>query len=129
MTLRDLNVSRRAALSAVTPTPQSDCMQYIRRLRRDIERLPAYPSLCLVVAPLAVVEPLKLATIFIAGSGHWITGAIGMLCAYAVSLFVTHWLFAIVKPKLLTLPWFVAVWKWLVTVWHRVLRAANYAFG
>jgi hypothetical protein len=82
-----------------------------------------------VAVPLAVVEPLKLATLFIAGSGHWITGAISMLCAYAVSLFITHWLFAIVKPKLLTLPWFAAIWKWLITVWQGMLRAASHAFG
>jgi hypothetical protein len=83
---------------------------------------PPYPSLVLAAVPLAVVEPLKLATIFIIGKGHWITGAIAMLCAYAVSLFVTHRLFAIVKPKLLTLPWFAAMWKRLVAVWNAVRK-------
>jgi len=109
--------------------PRSNRIPFIRRLRRRIERFPAYSSLVLVAVPLAVVEPLKLATLFIAGSGHWITGAISMLCAYAVSLFITHWLFAIVKPKLLTLPWFAAIWKWLITVWQGMLRAASHAFG
>jgi hypothetical protein len=54
--------------------------------------------------PLAVIEPLKLATIFIAGEGHWITSGLVKLFAYAVSLFLTHWLFVVVKSKLLTLP-------------------------
>lgn len=66
---------------------------------------------------MAVVEPLKLATLFIAGDGHWITSGLLMLFAYAVSLFVTHWLFGIVKPKLLTLPWFARAWAASVTVW------------
>jgi hypothetical protein len=82
----------------------------LRRLRRQIERLRPYPALFLVVGPLAVVEPLKLATLFIAGEGHWITSGLVMLFAYAVSLFATHWLFVIVKPKLLTLPWFARLW-------------------
>src|SRR5262249_31911335 len=51
---------------------------------------------------------------FKAGEGHWITSALVMLFAYAVSLFVTHWLFVVVKPKLLTLPWFARAWSWFV---------------
>jgi hypothetical protein len=69
-----------------------------------------------------VVEPLKLATIFIAGEGHWITSGLVMLFAYAVSLFLTHWLFAVVKPKLLTLPWFGRAWAWITTVRHKGWR-------
>ena len=88
-------------------------------LRRRIERLRPYPSLLLVAVPLAVVEPLKVAIVFFAGSGHWITGTIAMICAYAVSLFVTHWLFRIVRPKLLRLPWFAAFWTWLIAVRRR----------
>jgi hypothetical protein len=65
--------------------------QRLRRLRRQIERLPPYPALMILAVPLAVVEPLKLATIFIASEGHWITGGLVMLLAYAVSLFVTEW--------------------------------------
>jgi hypothetical protein len=55
-----------------------------------------------LAGPLAVVEPLKLATVFIAGEGHWSMSGLVMLFAYAVSLFVTHWLFVVVKPKFLT---------------------------
>ena len=76
-------------------------MRLLRLPRRRIERLGPYPSLFLVAVPLAVVEPLKVAIVFFAGSGHWITGTIAMICAYAVSLFVTHWLFRVVRPKLL----------------------------
>ena len=90
----------------------------MRLPREAIERLPPYPSLVLVAVPLAIVEPLKLAVLFIAGEGHWIAGAIVMICAYAVSLFVTERLFVIVKPKLLELPWFAMGWKYFVA-WRR----------
>jgi hypothetical protein len=89
-------------------------MQVLRPLRRRIERLGPYPALLIVAVPLAVVEPLKLGLLFVLGSGHWVTGAIAMLCAYAVSLFVAHWVFEIVKPKLLKLPWFARLWRWFV---------------
>jgi hypothetical protein len=94
-------------------------MRYLRRLRRWIERFGPYPSLFLLIIPLAIVEPLKLATLFIAGDGHWLTGLITLLCAYAVSLFITHWLFGVVKPKLLKLRWFAACWAWLAAKWGR----------
>lgn len=90
--------------------------QRLARWRRRIGRLRPYPALLLLAGPLAVVEPLKLATVFIAGKGHRITSGLVMLFAYAVSLFVTHWLFGVVKPKLLTLPWFARAWGWFVTV-------------
>jgi hypothetical protein len=96
--------------------------QHLRRLRQQIERLPPYLALFILVAPLAVVEPLKLVTVFIAGEGRWITGGLVMLCAYAVSLFVTHWLFVVVKPKLLTLPWFARAWARVVAVRDRAWR-------
>jgi hypothetical protein len=96
--------------------------QRLRRLRRQIERLPPYPALLILVVPLAVVEPLKLATIFIAGEGHWITGGVVMLFSYAISLFVTHWLFVVVKPKLISLPWFARAWGWFVAVRDKTWR-------
>jgi len=85
----------------LAPNPR----QHLRRLRRQIERLPPY-LLFILAAPPAVVEPLKFATVFIAGEGHWFTDGLVTVFAYAVNLFVTHWLYVVVKPKLLTLPWF-----------------------
>ena len=91
-------------------------MRILRHLRRQIERLPPYPALILIAVPLAVAEPLKLATLFIVGKGHWIIGVVAMICAYAISLFVTERLFQIVKPKLLTLRWFKTLWTWFIAV-------------
>jgi hypothetical protein len=100
--------------------------QRLRRLRRQVERLPPYPALLILAGPLAVVEPLKLATVFIAGEGRWITSGLVLLFAYAVSLFLTHWLFVIVKPKLLMLPWFARAWASFVSLRRKAWRwAAN----
>jgi hypothetical protein len=94
----------------------------LSRFRAHIKRLPPYPALVMLAVPLAVAEPLKLVTVFIAGAGHWIVGLGAMLFAYAVSLFVTHWLFVLVKPQLLTLPWFARTWALFVALrnrfWH-----------
>jgi hypothetical protein len=90
------------------------------RMRHRIERLGPYQSLVLLAVPTSVVEPLKLAAVAIAGEGHWITGTLAILAAYAGSLLVVERLFAIVKPKLMTLNWFGRLWTWLTGL--RVLR-------
>lgn len=76
------------------------------RLRHSIERLGPYPSLLLLAVPTAIVEPLKLIAVAIAGDGHWVTGTAMIVAAYATSLLLVERLFVIVKPKLLKLRWF-----------------------
>jgi hypothetical protein len=92
--------------------------------RKAIARLRPFPSLLLLAVPLAVVEPLKLTAVFLAGDGHFITGTVVIVCAYAVSLFLTERLFVIVRPKLMKLSWFAAIWRPFVRVRNRALRWA-----
>jgi hypothetical protein len=67
-----------------------------------------------LAVPTAIIEPLKLLALVVAGSGHWIGGTLAIVCAYALSLLAVERLFLIVKPKLLTLAWFAAFWNWFV---------------
>jgi hypothetical protein len=92
------------------------------KARNYIRNFSPYSCLLLLGAPLAIVEPLKLAAIFIFGTGHWITGSLVMLLAYSVSLLVVERLFKIVKPKLLTLRWFVVIWTWFVATRDKAFR-------
>jgi hypothetical protein len=115
-----MNLCRLLELIPQHPPSAKHAMRLLRTPRRRIERLGPYPSLLLVAVPLAVVEPLKVAIVFFAGRGHWITGTIAMICAYAVSLFITHWLFRVVRPKLLRLRWFAALWTWATAVRRQV---------
>ena len=62
----------------------------------------------------------KFGAVAIAGEGHWITGTLVILAAYAGSLLLVERLFAIVKPKLMTLSWFARLWTWLTSL--RVVR-------
>jgi hypothetical protein len=90
-------------------------------LRDRVERLGPYPSLFLLALPACTVEPLKLVAVAVAGEGHWLTGIAMIIVCYAVSLLVVERLFVIVKPKLLTLPWFAQLWEWFVSVRVRVV--------
>ena len=85
-------------------------------LHSPLNRLGPYQALLTLAVPLAIVEPLKLVALFVVGGGHFIAGVLVMICAYAGSLFITERLFVVLKPKLLTLPWFAFAWRWFVTV-------------
>jgi hypothetical protein len=39
-----------------------------------------------------------------------------IVIAYAASLLLIERLFMIVKPKLLTLPWFARLWDWFIAL-------------
>jgi hypothetical protein len=93
-------------------------------LRHRIERLGPHLSLVLLAAPSSLIEPLKLAALAVAGKGHWITGTVMVVAAYAGSLLIVERLFRIVRPKLLTLPWFARIWVRVgelgrKTIWFR----------
>ncbi len=90
------------------------------RIRHRIEGLGPYQSLLLLAVPTSIVEPLKFVAVAIAGEGHWVTGTLVILAAYAASLLLVERLFKIVKPKLMRLSWFASLWTWLVSL--RVVR-------
>ena len=103
-------------MASMTDRPPRHTQGFLPRLRRYIERLGPYQSLVLLLIPTSLVEPLKLIAVAVAGEGHWITGTVMIGAAYAASLLLVDRLFVMVKPKLLTLPWFARLWRWFVAV-------------
>jgi hypothetical protein len=100
------------------------------KIRHLIEGLGPYQSLLLLAVSTSIVEPLKLVAVTIAGEGHWVTGALVIVAAYAASLLVVERVFAIVKPKLMTLTWFARFWTWLVSLrvirWLKAVKEARF---
>jgi len=96
--------------------------QSLQIVRRSIEGLGSYQSLALLAVPVSLVEPLKLVAVFVAGKGHWITGTVMIILAYAASLLVVERLFVIVKPKLLKLRWFARLWSWFIVQRSKLAR-------
>src|SRR5437588_12844183 len=95
-------------------------MTRLAGVRRRLQRLGPYPSLALLVVPVALVEPLKLIALLVAGKGHWLTGTGMIIAAYAASLLVVERLFRTVLPKLLTLAWFAKLWARFVAVRNKL---------
>ena len=85
-------------------------MTALASARRHIQQLGPYQSLVLMLLPILLVEPLKIVALFVAGSGHWLTGTGMMIAAYAVSLVFVERLFKVVKSKLMIMNWFANMW-------------------
>ena len=100
-------------------------MTLLAGVRRRIQRLGPYQSMVLLVIPLAVVKPLKFASLFVAGKGHWLTGTGMIVAAYAVSLLIVERLFRIVRPKLTTLGWFAKLWEYYVALRNRIVPSSS----
>jgi hypothetical protein len=93
-----------------------------KRLRKAIGKLGPYQSLAVLAVPLCIVEPAKLAALAIAGEGHWFTGTVVILTAYAASLLGVERLFAIVKPKLMKIGWFARLWSWVIAIRDKLTK-------
>jgi hypothetical protein len=99
-------------------------MSALSRIRRRIQKLGPYQSFILILLPLLLVEPLKLAALVIAGKGHWLAGTGIIIGAYATSLLCVERLFRVLKPKLLMMRWFAKGWTWF-----SALREKTIAWG
>ena len=77
--------------------------------RRKIQQFGPYKCLALLLVPLLIVEPLKIAGIAFVSGGHWAAGACIIIGAYAASLLVVDRLFRVAKSKLMTLNWFAGL--------------------
>ena len=100
-------------------------MTFSAKARRRIQKISPYLSLLVLLVPLLLVEPLKIAALFVVGKGHWITGTGILVAAYIVSLMFVERLFRVLKPKLLMLPWFAQLWRWYEMARNKAIAAVT----
>jgi hypothetical protein len=99
-------------------------LHFMRSLRAWLAALGPYPALLLLAVPFLVLEPLKLLAVYWTATGHVVTGTVALLALHGASLLSTERLFAVLKPKLLTIRWFATVWGRIEAVRDAVMRWA-----
>ena len=97
--------------------------------RRRIRRIGPYTATLIVLVPLMIIEPLKLVAVAIAGAGHWFTGTIVLIAAYAGSLFVVERLFRLLKPNIMRAPMLARAWARFVMLRGRALNYLQQLFA
>jgi len=100
-------------------------MTFLAMARRRLQKFGPYQSLAILLVPLLIVEPLKVAGLAFTGLGHWFTGACMIIGGYAAGALLIDRLFRVGKSKLYTLPWCFALATWAqakLATWKRKLR-------
>ncbi|WP_376959383.1 hypothetical protein ABNQ39_05390 [Azospirillum sp. A26] len=91
------------------------------RFGQWVAGLGPYPSLVLVLVPLALLEPAKPVGAWLFATGRPMAGAAVIIGAELVKITLVERLFHIAKPKLLTIGWFA--WGYVrVTAWLAWLK-------
>lgn len=68
---------------------------------------------------------VEVVAVAIPEKGHWIAGMTMVVTCYLLSLVLLGRLFVIVKSKLLTIPWFVKIWKAILACAHGLPRRSD----
>ncbi|MFY8040141.1 MAG: hypothetical protein ACOVN4_10820 [Bosea sp. (in: a-proteobacteria)] len=75
-------------------------------LEKIIAAMPPWAALALFVPPLLVLEPLKIAALWLFAQGRIIAGIAVFAVAKVVGLGLLAWLFDLTRDKLLSMAWF-----------------------
>ncbi len=86
-------------------------LRLARRLQVWLGTLAPYPALVILAVPAAVIELLKLVAVYWITTGHVITGTAALFGLHGASLLSTERLFAVLKPRLLSIGWFAMLWR------------------
>ncbi|MGE8320509.1 MAG: hypothetical protein ACN6O3_17290 [Comamonas sp.] len=76
------------------------------RLEAWIQRQPPWAALALFAAPALLLLPVKLLLLLLIGHGHVLLGMSALVGAKLLGTALVAWLFQLVQPTLMRLPWF-----------------------
>ena len=91
-------------------------------LRQKTKHIGPFRAVAIVLLPAALIEPLKVVGICVAGKGHWLIGAGVVAIAFAAGFFVVERLFRILKPNMLRAPVLAKAWRRFVAVREATYR-------
>jgi hypothetical protein len=100
-------------------------LQLFQRLGEWLGRLPSYAALVALGIPFVIIEPMKVAAIWWAGTGHVVSGTIGLLFAHALSLLVVERIFHAAYGPLMRIDWFSRLLGWLFALRDRAIDWAR----
>ena len=94
----------------------------VARLEAWFARLPPWAALIAFVAPSTLVLPIKLAAVFFALHGKLALATASILLGKMLATALVARLYKILRPTLVTMPWFLASETWLF-MWRDRLYA------
>jgi hypothetical protein len=100
----------------------------IRQFEALLKRLPPRAAFVVLVLPSLLILPIKLAAVWLVAKGHALLGVAVIIAAKLFGTALLAWLFQLIQPALMQLPWFARFYaRW--TAWKADLLAWIRASG
>ena len=94
----------------------------IRQFEALLRRLPPRWAFAVLLLPSLLILPIKLAAVWLVAEGHALLGVGVIIAAKLFGTALLAWLFQLIQPALMQLPWFARVYlRW--TAWKAELLA------
>lgn len=94
----------------------------IAAIERLLARLPPYAALIALVLPMSLLLPLKLVAIWLLANEHFVSATMLFVGAKIASTALIARIFLLVKPALMQIGWFAALFNWFMP-WKDALYA------
>ena len=101
----------------------------IRQFETGLKRLPPRWAFVVLLLPSLLILPIKLAAVWLVAQGHVALGVGVIIAAKVFGTALLAWLFQLIQPALMQLPWFArfyarwAAWKAELLAWVRASAA------
>jgi hypothetical protein len=94
----------------------------IRQFEALLKRLPPRAAFVVLLLPSLLILPIKLAAVWLVAEGHVMLGVGIVVAAKLLGTALLAWLFQLIQPALMQLPWFARFYaRW--TAWKTELLA------
>jgi hypothetical protein len=94
----------------------------IRQIEALLRRLPPRAAFVVLLLPSLLILPIKLAAVWLVARGHALLGVGVIIGAKLFGTALLAWLFQLIQPALMQLPWFARIYaRW--TAWKAELLA------
>ena len=94
----------------------------IRHIEAGLKRLPPRWAFVVLLLPSLLILPIKLAAVWLVAKGHVLMGVGIVIAAKVGGTALLAWLFQLIQPALMQLPWFARLYaRW--TAWKAELLA------
>jgi hypothetical protein len=94
-----------------------------RWLERRLAALPPYAAMAVFLIPGVMLMPVKIAALFLIAQGHPGSGLLIIIMAKVVGTAIVARIFAVCRPRLLTVVWFRRLYEWIVRLKTRLYTA------
>jgi hypothetical protein len=94
----------------------------IRHFEALLRKLPPRAAFVVLLLPSLLILPVKLAAVWLVAKGHALLGVLIIIAAKLFGTALLAWLFQLIQPALMQLPWFARFYaRW--TAWKAELLA------